>query len=80
VQHTPDVLGLLARGRWASQQLGRPVDALDAAIVKLRAGTAYALADSIRSAAGLPHYRAAPTRRVGWWFGTNESLAWFGVQ
>jgi len=80
VLHTPDILGLLARGRWARSQLGLPVDALDAAIVKLREGTRYALADAIRSTAGQPNYRATPTRRVGWWFGTNESLAWFGVQ
>lgn len=80
IQHTPDVLGLLARGRWARQQLGLPTDLLDTQITRLRTATSAAMQDAVRATPGLPQYRASPSRRVGWWFGTDESLAWFGVQ
>jgi hypothetical protein len=80
IQHTPDVLGLLARGRWARQQLNLPTDVLDTQITRLRTATSAAMQDAVRTTAGLPQYRASPSRRVGWWFGTDESLAWYGVQ
>lgn len=77
--HSPDVLGLLARGRWARIRLGLPIDVLNTQIGRLRETMAFTMNDMIRHTTGLPIYRNGPMRRVGWWFGTNESLAWFGV-
>lgn len=76
--HGPDVLGLLARGKWARSRLGLPTDTIDAALSRMRPTANFALNDAVRTATGLPRYRASPTRRVGWWFGTNGSLHYFG--
>jgi hypothetical protein len=78
IQHTPDILGLLARGRWARTQLGLSTTTIDTQITRLRTSANFAFADAVRTTAGLPRYRSAPARRAGWWFGTNESLNWFG--
>lgn len=61
------------------------IDAFSAArfndeITRLRTANNAAMQDAVRTTPGLPQYRASPTRQVGWWFGTDESLAWFGVQ
>lgn len=77
-EHAFDVMGLLARGRWARQRLGEPVAQIEAQIARLR-GTADATFSSwVRNSAGLPRYRLAPTRKAGWWYGTTYDLAWFG--
>jgi hypothetical protein len=81
IEHTPDVLGLLARGRWARTKLGLATDAnLETAITRMRTASIFDFGDAIRSTAGYPRYRAAPTRRANWWLGTNESLSFFNVQ
>lgn len=80
LQHAIDVMGLLAYGRWANTQLGLAADAdVATAITRLRAATSLSLDGAVRTATGLPRYRATPTRRVGWWF-ANPSLQWLGVQ
>lgn len=74
VEHAPDVLGLMLRGRSAAIALGRPVDPYDRAIRGLRLG-AVAAFDSARSRrAGTPPFRLAPTRKYGWWFASTHDI------
>lgn len=80
VEHARDVLGLLARGRWARQRLGLPTAEIDQQITRLQSTSTYSFSSWVRSTAGQPRYRAAPTRKVGWWFGTTYDLSWFGLE
>jgi hypothetical protein len=74
-----DVLGLLARGRWARERLSLPVDQINVQIVRLSATARYTLQGWKRDAATLPRYRLSPTRKFGWWFGSTYDQSWFGV-
>ncbi len=78
-EHAQDVAGLLARGRWARQQLGLPTAEIDAQLARMRTTADATFASWIRSSAGLPRHRLAPTRKAGWWYGTTYDLAWFGL-
>lgn len=77
-EHAFDVMGLLARGRWARQRLGQPTGQIEAQIERLRGTADATFASWVRHSAGLPRYRLAPTRKAGWWYGTTYDLAWFG--
>lgn len=77
-EHAFDVMGLLARGRWAGLRLGRPNSLVDAQIERLRATADATFSGWVRTTPGLPRFRAAPTRKIGWWYGTTYDLAWFG--
>lgn len=77
-EHALDVLGLLARGRWARQRLGQPSEAIEQQMEKLRRTADATLSGWVRASPGLPRYRLAPTRKAGWWYGTTYDLAWFG--
>ena len=78
-EHAHDVLGLLARGRWARQRLGLPTTQVDTQIGRLRTTADATFAEWVRTSTGLPRYRLAPTRKAGWWYGTTYDLAWFGL-
>lgn len=77
-EHAFDVLGLLARGRWARQRLGQPTTQIDLQIQRLRETADATFSAWVRNSAGLPRYRLSPTRKAGWWYGTTYDLAWFG--
>lgn len=77
-EHAFDVLGLLARGRWARQKLGQSTTQIDAQIARLRVTADATFSGWVRPSAGLPRYRLAPTRKAGWWYGSTYDLAWFG--
>lgn len=77
-EHAFDVLGMLARGRWARQRLGQPTTQIDLQIQRLRDTADATFSGWVRNSAGLPRYRLAPTRKAGWWYGTTYDLAWFG--
>lgn len=77
-EHAFDVMGLLARGRWARQRLGQSTERIDAQIGHLRGTADATFASWVRNSAGLPRYRLAPTRKAGWWYGSTYDLAWFG--
>ncbi len=77
-EHAFDVLGLLARGRWARQRLGQPTAQIEAQIAQLRQTADAAFSSWVRNTPGLPRYRLAPTRKAGWWYGSTYDLAWFG--
>jgi hypothetical protein len=77
-EHAFDVMGLLARGRWARLRLGQPVAQIDTQIARLRVTADATFSTWVRNSAGLPRYRLAPTRKAGWWYGSTYDLAWFG--
>ncbi len=77
-EHAYDVLGLLARGRWARQRLGQPTTQIELQIQRLRDTADATFSAWVRNSAGLPRYRLSPTRKAGWWYGTTYDLAWFG--
>jgi hypothetical protein len=79
-EHAYDVLGLLARGRWARKMLGQPTRAIDIGIKRLTKTAQLDFQDWIRNSSGIPHYRLAPARKFGWWYGTTYDLAWFAQQ
>jgi hypothetical protein len=79
VEHAIDVLGLLARGRWARQRLGLPNDTIEQQMARLRKTGMYTFAGWNRDSESLPRYRISPTRKYGWWFGTTYDLDWLGV-
>jgi hypothetical protein len=79
VEHAVDVLGLLARGRWAREQLGLPTAAIEDQMARLQKTALYTFSGWKRDSPGLPQYRLSPTRKYGWWFGTTYDLPWFGV-
>lgn len=79
-EHAHDVMGMLARGRWARAQLGLSTATIDTQITRLRTTADATFAGWIRSSSGLPRYRLTPTRKAGWWFGSTYDLAWLGVQ
>jgi hypothetical protein len=77
-EHAFNVLGLLARGRWARQRLGQPTGEIDTQIARLRVTADANFSRWVRPSAGVPRYRLSPTRKAGWWYGTTYDLAWFG--
>ena len=77
-EHAFNVLGLLARGRWARQKLGQPTGQIDTQIARLRVTADANFSRWVRPSAGVPRYRLSPTRKAGWWYGTTYDLAWFG--
>lgn len=77
-EHAFNVLGLLARGRWARLKLGQPTAQIDAQIARLRITADANFSRWVRPSAGVPRYRLSPTRKAGWWYGTTYDLAWFG--
>jgi hypothetical protein len=77
-EHAFDVLGLLARGRWARQKLGQSTALIDTQIARLRVTADANFSRWVRPSAGVPRYRLSPTRKAGWWYGTTYDLAWFG--
>ena len=79
VEHAPDVLGLLARGRYARTLLGQPTVQIERQIANLRATRDFALGNWLRDSPGLPRYRLSPTRKFAWWYGTTYDLGWLGV-
>jgi hypothetical protein len=79
VEHAMDVLGLLARGRWARERLGQPVDQINVQMGRLSTTARYTLQGWKRDSATLPRYRLSPTRKFGWWFGSTFDQSWFGL-
>jgi hypothetical protein len=79
-EHAQDVMGLLARGRWARQKQGLSTTTIDTQIARLRTTADATFASWVRSTSGLPRYRLTPTRKAGWWFGTTYDLEWFGAR
>jgi hypothetical protein len=79
IEHAPDTLSLLARGKWAREQLGLPVDLIENQMARMKDTSQFVMERWVRSALGTPRYRATPMRKVGWWFANSFDLGWFGV-
>jgi hypothetical protein len=79
IEHAPDTLALLAKGRWARRQLGQPTELIELQMERLKQTSEFAMARWVRDTPGAPRYRATPMRKVGWWFVNSFDLGWFGV-
>ena len=79
VEHAVDVLGLLARGAWATRALGGSSASIDDKIPRLRETAMMSFDGWRRGGGGMPRYRLSPTRKFGWWFGSTYDMGWFGA-
>ena len=79
IEHSCDVAGLVARGIWSAEALGRDTTALQATARGLLTNCEANLDDWRRPggpAAGLSEWRLSPARKLNWWFGTTLDLPW----
>jgi hypothetical protein len=79
IEHTCDVVGLVARGAWAEKELGRDTSQLRGVIDSLLVSCQENLAMWHRpgsEASGKAEWRLSPARKFNWWFGTTSDLSW----
>jgi hypothetical protein len=79
IEHACDVAGLVARGLWSAEVLGRDTAALQANVDGLLTNCRANLEEWHRPGgpeAGLSEWRLSPARKLNWWFGTTLDLPW----
>jgi len=79
IEHTCDVAGLVARGAWAEQLLGRDPGELVGVVDTLLVSCEKNLSIWHRPGAevyGKAEWRLSPARKFNWWFGTTSDLSW----
>jgi len=77
VEHTKDVLGLIARGIWARKKLSLTIpEATSEKISKMINAALFDIDLWTRTAPDRPRYRLRPFRKYNWWFGTTSDLEW----
>ena len=79
IEHTCDVAGLVVRGAWAEQRLGRDTSELRGVIDSLLVSCEENLAMWHRpgsESSGKAEWRLSPARKFNWWFGTTSDLSW----
>ncbi len=79
IEHTCDVGGMVARGAWAEQALGRDPGPLRAVAGDLVSACEFNLDSWHRPNgpdSGQTEWRLSPERKFNWWFGTTSDLGW----
>lgn len=79
IEHACDVAGLVARGLWSAEVLGRDTAALRTNVEGLLTNCRANLEEWHRPGgpeAGLSEWRLSPARKLNWWFGTTLDLPW----